>query len=357
MTQISTSSWGVLPDGRPVTLYTLAHANGLRADISDYGGLLVRLLVPDRQGSLVDVTLGFDTLEEYLRPGHSPYFGCLVGRVGNRIAHGRFSLEGRDYHLVTNNTPGGIPCHLHGGTVGFDKVLWAAEPFAEAQVQGLRLAYRSPAGEEGYPGNLAVVVEYRLSEDGDLSVQYEATTDAATPINLTHHAYFNLAGAGDVLGHDLRLAADHFVPVDRGLIPLGHLAPVAGTPFDFRQTRSVGAAIDAPDPQIVAGGGYDHTWVFGDSAGTLRAVGMLRDPVGGRTLELVTTEPGVQVYSGNFLAEGLIGKGGQHYGRRHGICLETQHFPDAPNQPSFPSIILRPGHVYRSQTIFRFRAS
>ena len=363
MPSIPTSiPWGVLPDGRPVRLFTLA-AGALRADISDFGGLLVRLLVPDRQGVLADVVLGFPTLEDYLRPGYSPYFGCLIGRVGNRIAHGRFTLDGREYRLVTNNTPGGIPCHLHGGNVGFDKVLWEAEPFVEPEAAGLRLRYLSRDGEEGYSGNLAVVVEYRLTTSGDLSVLYQATTDAPTPVNLTQHTYFNLAGeaSGDVLAQELQVHAEELLPVDAGLIPLGHGQPVQGTPFDFRQPQPVGARIDAADPQLMAGAGYDHTWIITGVPGTLRPAAVLREPVNGRTMEVLTTEPGVQVYSGNYIAgEGQpvrLGKSGRAYPRRAGICLETQHFPDALNQPAFASIVLRPGRAYRTETVFRFRVS
>ncbi len=355
---ITRSAWGTL-EGRPVSLYRLVHG-GVTADISDLGGLIVRLLVPDRAGQVEDVVLGFDTVEEYLRPGHSPYFGCVVGRFGNRIAAGRFTLDGRTYQLATNNTPGGIPCHLHGGEVGFDKRLWEADAVVEAGVPVLRLRLHSADGDQGYPGNLDVVVTYRLGADGALEVAYEARTDAPTPVNLTQHAYFNLAGhgTGDILGHHLQVAASRYVPVDGGLIPTGHLAPVAGTPLDFRQPRAIGPTIDADHPQLRAGAGYDHTWVLDRTSEGLAPCAIVTDPVSGRRLEVTTTEPGVQFYAGNFLpgegAPALAGKAGRSYRRRGGLCLETQHFPDSPNQPSFPSTILQPGQVLRSRTVFRF---
>jgi aldose 1-epimerase len=367
--------FGRTPDGRDAHLYPLQNRGGFRAEISDYGGTLVRLLAPDREGAFADVTLGFDSVERYA--AHTAYFGALIGRHGNRIAGGRFSLDGHTYSLAQNNAPAGIPCHLHGGNRGFDKVLWHAEPFRARDGEALRLRYRSPDGEENYPGRLDVTVVYTVAEmENALRIDYEATTDRATIVNLTNHAYFNLAGEGrgDVLGHRVVLHASRYTPVDAGLIPLGQLAPVAGTPFDFRTPHAIGERIDADDEQLRRGHGYDHNFVLDQTfAGTdlrpdassstdqTKAVSQhpphlaatVFEPQAGRTLEVLTTEPGVQFYSGNFLDGSLTGKSGQRYPRRSGFCLETQHFPDAPNQPAFPSTVLRPGETYRSTTVYR----
>lgn len=355
------TSFGHLPSGRAARLFTLQNSRGLRADISDYGGTLVRLFAPDREGGLADITLGFDSVEGYVQ--HDAYFGALIGRYGNRIAGGKFSLDGVTHTLAANNRPAGIPCHLHGGAKGFDKVLWRAEPFNQGGNPALRLTYRSPDGEEGYPGCVDVEVVYSLTAENALRLDYTATTDRPTPINLTHHAYFNLAGAGlsDVLDHELSLAASHFTPVDAGLIPTGEIAGVADTPLDFRTPQPIGARIGADDEQLRHGGGYDHNFIL--DAGRERHVGKepilaatVHDPKSGRVLTVRTTEPAVQFYSGNFLNGSWIGKNGHRYPKRSGFCLETQHFPDSPNQPDFPSTILRPGETYRTTTIFGFTA-
>ncbi|MBC9888835.1 MAG: galactose-1-epimerase [Opitutae bacterium] len=288
----------------------------------------------------------------------SPYFGSIVGRVGNRIAEGKFELDGKTYDLVTNNSPADIPCHLHGGTVGFDKVVWQAEPFLENNTPGLKLQYLSKDGEEGYPGNLDVTVWYRLTNDNALQIDYLATTDKATPVNLTNHSYFNLRGegAGDILGHVVTLKAANYTPVNPGLIPTGVIAPVTGTPFDFTTPHPIGERIDADDEQIKFGAGYDHNWVLDNQDGDLALASIVFEPVKGRLMEVWTTEPGVQFYCGNFLDGSLIGKSGRPYHRRNGFCLETQHYPDSVNQPNFPTTILRPGDKYQSTTLFRFRA-
>ena len=349
-------SFGTLEDGRPVSLYTLETTSGMRAVISNYGGIVVSLHVPDRQGKSADVVLGFDSLQDYQTK--SPYFGCLVGRYGNRIAHGRFSLDGKAYTLATNNSPGGIPCHLHGGNRGFDKVLWAAEPSMRDGLPALRLKYRSVDGEEGYPGNLDVEVVYSVTADNGLRIDYSATTDKPTPVNLTNHSYFNLRGEGQgtVLDHELAIRAAHYTPVNAGMIPTGEIAPVAGTPFDFNQPHAIGERIEADNQQLKHGIGYDHNYVIDGAPGELRLAATVREPVSGRIMEVLTTEPGVQFYSGNHLNGKLIGKSGQPYVRRSGLALETQHYPDSVNQPNFPSTILRPGATYRTTTIYRFSA-
>lgn len=350
-------SFGQLPDGSPARLFTLASANGLRADISDYGGAIVRLFAPDRAGTLADVVLGFDCVEDYAR--HSPYFGSLVGRCGNRIAQGRFTLDGIIYPLAQNNSPGGIPCHLHGGVRGFDKVVWRAEQENTPAGPALRLTYRSRDGEEGYPGNLDVTVIYTLTADNAVRIDYFATTDRATPVNLTNHSYFNLAGhgAGSVLDHTLMLTASRYTPVNAGLIPTGEIAPVSGTPLDFRAPHRIGERIDAGHEQLRLAHGYDHNFVCDIPApATPTLIATARDPRSGRVLDVLTTEPGVQFYSGNFLDGSFTGKDGCVYSPRGGFCLETQHFPDSPNQPHFPSVILRPGTELRSTTLYRFRA-
>jgi aldose 1-epimerase len=289
---------------------------------------------------------------------HSPYFGCLIGRCGNRIADGKFSLEGETYQLAKNNAPNGLPCHLHGGERGFDKVLWRAEPFTQEGEGGIRLRYHSPHLEEGYPGNLEVAVTYRLTANNALRIDYAATTDRATPVNLTNHAYFNLAGEGlgDVLGHVLTINAHGYTPVNAGLIPLGHVAPVANTPFDFIMPSKIGQSIDMPNEQLRFAGGYDHNFVLDRTDDSLVPAASVLEPLSGRLLEVHTTEPGLQFYSGNFLTGSFPGKKGHVYQRRDGFCLETQHFPDSPNQPSFPPVILQPGQPFSSTTVYRFDA-
>jgi len=350
MMDITQAPFGTLPDGRQVTRYTLKNSHGMLVKILDFGGIITEIHVPDREGQFADVALGFDTLEPYLKD--SPYFGALIGRYGNRIGKGRFSLDGKDYQLPVNNGEN----HLHGGDPGFDKVLWTAS----IEELGLTLRYRSVDGEQGYPGNLDATVVYSLSEDNEIVVRFHAVTDQATPVNLTQHSYFNLKGvgegSGDVLNHVLSLDADRFVPIDANSIPLGALAPVTGTPFDFRQPRPIGERIGQPDKQLRHGTGYDHCWVLNRTAGSreLQRAAHVCEPETGRVLELYTQEPGVQFYSGNFLDGSLTGKGGRAYEPRSGLCLEPQHYPDSPNQPAYPNTILRPGEVYATESRFRF---
>jgi aldose 1-epimerase len=310
-----------------------------------YGGIITEVRVPDRDGRLGDVVLGFDRLDGYLR--EHPYFGAIVGRYANRIGNARFTLAGRTYTLAANNGRN----HLHGGIRGFDKAIWHAEA---AGRNGVIFSLVSADGEEGYPGRLAVRVTYTLTEKNELIVDYHATTDKATPVNLTQHSYFNLAGRGDILEHELMIDADRYTPVDSTLIPTGELASVDGTPLDFRKPTRIGARIDGTHPQLQPGRGYDHNWVLNRTGGQLQLAARVTEPSSGRVLEVSTTEPGVQFYSGNFLDGTLKGKSGQVYGRRAGLCLETQHFPDSPNRPEFPSTILEPGREYRTQTVFRF---
>ncbi len=345
-----------MPDGRPVHLYTLENKSGLRAVISDYGATIVSLEVPDRTGQSADVVLGFRTLEEYRTK--SPYFGCIVGRFGNRIANGKFSLDGKNYTLATNNSPAGIPCHLHGGVQGFDKVLWTAEPFSRDDLPALRLRYRSADSEEGYPGNLDVEVVYAVTGDNELCIEYLATTDKPTPVNLTNHSYFNLRGEGQgtILDHELTIHAARFTPVTAGLIPTGEVAPLAGTPLDFNEPHRIGERIGHDNEQLKFGIGYDHNYVIDGSVGELRPAATVKDPASGRIMNVLTTEPGVQFYSGNFLNGSTIGKSGQPHVYRSGLALETQHYPDSVNQPNFPSTILRPGQTYRTKTVYRFSA-
>lgn len=356
-TGVTVVPFGRMPDGRAVSLYTLVNARGMRADITDYGAIIVRLYTPDRHGRLDDIVLGFDTLDRYLAA--KTYFGAVIGRVANRIAHGRFTLDGRTYQLATNNTPGGIPCHLHGGNVGFDKVLWQAEPLPAGDTPGVRLTYRSPDGDEGYPGNLTATVTYRLGEDNSLRIDYAATTDRPTPVSLTQHSYFNLKGegSGDILGHRLIIHASRLTPVDAGLIPTGALAAVRGTQFDFTTQHAIGERVNASDPQLELAGGYDHNWVLDHTGAGLELAASVSDPTTGRTMAIWTTEPGLQFYSGNFLDGQSVGKRGHAYPYRGGFCLEAQHFPDSPNEPAFPSVVLRPGQTYRSETVYRFGAN
>lgn len=353
MSAVRVEPFGALPDGRAVSLYTLTSAGAIEVRVIDYGGIILSLRVPDRRGDLADITLGYDDLDGYMRA--TPYFGAIIGRYGNRIAGGAFTLDGTTYELARNNGPN----HLHGGDVGFDKVLWEAEPFSREGARGVVFRYLSADGEEGYPGELSSTVTYTLGDDGTLSFDYEATTTAATPVNLTQHTYFNLAGhdAGDVLGHELTLFASRITPVDATLIPTGELRPVQGTPFDFRSPATIGARIDDDDEQLRLGGGYDHNFVLDrDSVvdGEPVLAAEVYEPASGRVMTVRTTEPGLQLYTGNFLDGSITGKGGVVYGHRHGFCLETQHYPDSPNQPGFPSTILRPGDTYRSRTVYAF---
>jgi len=342
--------FGQLSDGRSVDLYTLVNSNGMKVKITNYGGIVVSLEVPDRNGKWADVVLGYDRLEDYIQ--NNPYFGCIIGRYGNRIAKGQFTLDGKKYQLACNN----FPNHLHGGKVGFDKVLWNAEPFVDEKGPKLRLTYKSPDGEEGYPGNLDVTVVYTLTEDNGLLIEYTATTDQPTIVNLTNHSYFNLSGmeSKTILDHVLWMDADRFTPVDSTLIPTGELRSVSGTPLDFRKPTKIGERIGSEDMQIRYGQGYDHNYVLNGEMNTFRLVATVVDPFSGRKMEVWTTEPGLQFYSGNFLDGSIKGKRGIVYGHRSGFCLETQHFPDSPNHPEFPSTVLRPGEVYKTKTMYRF---
>jgi aldose 1-epimerase len=323
----------------------------MEARITDYGGIIVSLTAPDRSGKYADVVLGYDSLAGYLK-ADNPYFGAMIGRYGNRIARGRFQLDGVTYKLATNNGPNA----LHGGKVGFDKVVWKVVKARVDQDPELELSYTSRDGEEGYPGNLKVTARYTLAADNTLRLDYTAVTDKATPVNLTQHSYFNLRGHGDILGHVLEIPASRFTPVDSTLIPVGELRSVVDTPFDFRQPTAIGARIEKTDEQLTNGKGYDHNWVLDKSPGKLGLVARVYDPETGRVLEVSSTEPGVQFYSGNFLDGGNIGKAGVAYARHAGLALEPQHFPDSPNQPNFPSVILKPGETYHNTIVYKFSA-
>ena len=332
--------------------YRLTNASGMHVRITNYGAIITSIVVPDRNGKLSDVALGYAGLEGYVNAPDKPYFGAIVGRYGNRIAGGRFTLDGREYTLPTNNGPNS----LHGGYFGFDKVIWHAQVVGN---DGVRLTYASFDGEQGYPGNLTVHVTYRLTDENEIVVDYEASTDKATPVNLTQHTYFNLKGEGEgtILDHELQINADRYTPVDETLIPTGALALVEGTPFDFRKAKAIGRDIEQAHPQLKYGGGFDHNWVLARATESdLEKAATLFEPTTGRVMEVWTTEPGLQFYCGNFLDGRLKGKQGKPYIHRGGLCLETQHFPDSPNQPEFPSTILRPGKTLTSRTVFRFSA-
>ena len=349
---VSLAPFGKTPDGQVVELITLRHAGGTEVRLVTYGGTILSLKTADRAGAFDDIVLGFDELAPYF--DKSPYFGCLIGRYCNRIAKGTFTLDGTTYKLATNNGPN----HLHGGVKGWDKVVWAAETFQNAQGVGVILRYTSKDGEEGYPGTVKADVTYTLNNRAELVVDYHATTDKPTIINLTQHSYFNLAGAKatDILAHELQINAAQYTPIDATSIPLGDHAAVDGTPFDFRTPTAIGARINAADPQLKNGLGYDHNYVLTKPAGAaaLTEAARVFDPATGRTLTISSTEPGIQFYSGNFLDGTIKGKGGRVYAHRSGFCLEPQHYPDSPNRPNFPSTVLRPGQDYRSQTIFAF---
>lgn len=338
--------------GQQVKLYTLTNRRGVEAKITNYGATLVSLKVPDRAGRMDDVLLGYDTLDGYQKSTF--YVGPVIGRYANRIAKGRFKLDGKEYALALNNGEN----HLHGGLKGFDKAVWEARPLTTSGGSALELKYLSRDGEEGYPGNLSVRVVYTLTDLNELRINYSATTDKDTVVNLTNHAYFNLAGHGngDILNHSLTIDADRFAPSDEKAIPTGELRSVAGTPFDFRRATTVGARIGQDDEQLKFGKGYDHTFVINGRAGMLRRAARASEPTTGRVLEVWTTEPGMQLYTGNYLESTMIGKGGKAYGERYGFCLETQHFPDSPNKPGFPSTVLRKGAKFNSTTIFKFSA-
>lgn len=350
-TSVNVEPWGETEDGQPVKIYTLVNANGMTVRISSYGAIVQSLTAPDRNGVYEDVVLGYDDVAGYIK--ETPYFGAIVGRYGNRIAKGKFTLDGQEYTLATNNN--GLN-HLHGGVKGFDKVVWIATPEAGRKAAVLKLHYSSKDGEEGYPGNLEVDVVYTLNNNDELMIEYMATTDKATPINLTNHSYFNLTAdpSNTILDHELWLNADRFVPIDSGSIPLGQLDPVQGTPFDFSTGEKIGSRIGADSQQLKNGIGYDHCWVFTESDGSMKLQASLYEAKSGRFMEVLTEEPSVQFYCGNFLDGSLTGKGGVVYNHRTGLCLETEHYPDSPNQPDFPSTILRPGETYETKTIYRF---
>lgn len=351
VTHLSSDVFGTIED-QDVMLFTVEFPGKLKAKITNYGGILTHLEVPDARGKMGDIVLGYDRLDKYIEA--TPYFGAIVGRYGNRIANGSFMLDGETYDLAKNNGPNA----LHGGIKGFDKVVWeVVRTFDTQDSVGLVLKYVSPHMEEGYPGTLASVVTYTFTGN-EFKIQYSATSDRKTVVNLTQHSYFNLAAdpSQTILDHEVKLDANRFVPVDSTLIPTGELAEVAGTPFDFRVPKKIGLEINVDHEQIQLGGGYDHCWVLNSQDGSLKSFAMVVDPVSGRTIEVLTTEPGVQFYTGNFLDGSFIGKNDIAYEKRSGFCLETQHFPDSPNQPGFPPVSLAPGEVYESQTIYRFGA-
>ena len=345
---ISQAPFGKTADGTPVEIYTLRNNKGMEARIMTYGGIVVSLKVPDKNGNFGDVVLGYDNLDDYLK--NNPFFGALVGRYGNRIAKGKFTLDGKEYTLAPNNAPN----NLHGGPVGFDKKVWKATTLLTADGPTLQLTYLSQDGDQGFPGNLNVTATYTLTDDNGLQLDYTATTDEATLCNLTQHSYFNLAGKGDILDHLVFINADKFTPVDNTLIPTGELKPVAGTPFDFRTATAIGARINADDEQIKFGNGYDHNWVVNKPLGKLGLVARVTEPATGRAMEVWSTEPGVQFYTGNFLDGTITGKGGWVYQRRSGFCFEPQHYPDSPNHPRFPSAVLKPGQTYENTIIYKF---
>jgi aldose 1-epimerase len=345
--EIKQEPFGKTQDGKETTLYTLTNAQGMQVKITDYGATITSVLTPDKDGNMGDVVLGFDSMEGYKSPEYTksgPYFGAIVGRYGNRIAKGKFTIDGQEYTLATNNGEN----HLHGGNKGFDKVVWEGEPLQEQNA--VRFRYVSPDGEEGYPGTLTSTVTYTLTDDNEIKIDYEATTDKATPVNLTNHSYFNLAAgnAEDALGHVLTLNADKYTVVNKSLIPTGELRDVEGTDMDFREPQPIGARVNQVE------GGYDHNYVLSGTDGTLKKAATVYEPTSGRVMEVFTTEPGIQFYSGNFLDGTITGSGNKKYKKHYGFALETQHFPDSPNQPDFPSTILEPGETYETTTVYKF---
>jgi aldose 1-epimerase len=348
---VEVSSFGTTPDGKDVELYTLTNESCMEARIITYGGIIQSLEVPDRDGRLKNVVLGFDNLNDYVT-NNSPYFGAIIGRYANRIANGEFTLDGVTYQLAINNPPNS----LHGGPGGFHTKVWDAESFERRESVGVRLAYTSPDGEEGFPGTLRTEVVYTLTNANALHIQFHATTDEPTIVNLTNHSYFNLAGegSGTIYDHILKLNADRYTPVDATLIPTGEIAPVAGTPFDFRKPMKIGARIRDNHEQILIGRGYDHNFVLNQGGNGPVLAARVKDPGSGRVLTIRTTEPGIQFYSGNFLDGTLVGTSGRVYRQSDGFALETQHFPDSPNHPNFPSTVLRPGQEFDSMTVFKF---
>jgi len=348
--EVTKKPWGQTPDGIAVDLYTLKNAKGAEATITNYGGIVVTLLMPDRAGKMADIVLGYDTLQGYL--DKTPYFGALIGRYGNRIGGAQFAIDGTTYTLAKNDGANS----LHGGVKGFDKVVWTARPVDSKEGAALELTYLSKDGDEGFPGNLQVTAVYTLTDANELRVQFTATTDKATVVNLTHHSYFNLRGQGDgdILGHEVIIASSKTTPVDKTLITTGEYAPVEGTPFDFRTPTTIGARINDPDTQLQYGPGYDHNWVIDKPAGELGLQASVYEPTTGRVMEVLSDEPGLQFYAGNFLDGTIKGKGGVAYQHRTGFCMEPQHYPDSPNKPGFPSVVLRPGQTYKNTIIYRF---
>lgn len=349
---VKTQPYGTMPDGTSVELFTLTNASGMRATIITYGGALTSLMVPDKAGKLGDVVLGMDSLDGYRQEPN--YFGALIGRYGNRIGHAIFTLEGKQYTLPKNDGDN----TLHGGPQGFDKRVWKGKEGSTANGPSVELTYVSKDGEEGFPGTLTAHVVYTLTDANELKIEYSATTDKPTVVNLTNHSYFNLSGTGggDVLQHQVMIAADRFTPVDQGLIPTGELKPVKGTPFDFTKATAIGARINSDDQQLKFGKGYDHNFVLNKANGTLGKAAEVHDPKTGRVMEVLTTEPGLQFYTGNFLDGKVVGKGGVAYPFRGAFCMETQHFPDSPNKPKFPSTELKPGQKYHTTTVYKFSA-
>ncbi|MGJ8698127.1 MAG: aldose epimerase family protein [Verrucomicrobiaceae bacterium] len=347
--------FGTTSDGQEAHIFKLQNEAGMEANISEYGALLVSLYVPDKDGNAEDVTLGHDEFDFEAWEASGSYFGATVGRYGNRIKDGKFSLDGKEYQLAKNNEPNGIPCHLHGGVKGFDKVVWKGEPVEKAGARGVKLTYHSKDGEEGYPGNLEVAVTYWLTDDNELIWEAEATTDAATPVNVIHHSYWNLSADHEtsINDHELQILADHFLPTDQGLIPTGEKVSVEGTPMDFREPTAIGARVDAEFEPLTIAGGYDHCWVLREGDG-VRSVVKVTDPKTGRTMELLTDQPGVQFYGGNFLDGKTEGKNGVMYPYRSALCLETEAFPNSPNQEGFPNCILQPGETYKHTLVHRF---
>jgi aldose 1-epimerase len=345
MPKVEKTSWGRLDDGTPIELYTLTNEKGVVAKITTYGAILTELWVPDRNGKLNNVVLGFDNLDQYVKG--NPFFGATTGRVANRIAKGRFTLDGKEYRLAVNNGPN----HLHGGIKGFDKRVWKAEPVTVKDGVAVKFTYLSPDGEEGYPGNLKVAVLYTLTDDNELRIDYSASTDKATPINLTNHSYFNLAGTGSVLDHVLMINADHYTAADATLIPTGEIVPVKGTPLDFTKPMPIGARV----AEVMSfAKGYDHNFVLKGGGKKLSLCARVHEPKSGRVMEVRTTEPGVQLYTANHLDGTLKGVDGVVYAQHSGFCLETQHFPDSINKPNFPSVVLRPGQTFKSSTVHKF---
>jgi aldose 1-epimerase len=348
--KVNVTSFGTMPDGTAVSLYTLSNKNGVSMSVTNYGGIITSLKTPDKNGTLQDIVLGYDSLAGYLKS--SPYFGALIGRYGNRIAKGKFKLDGKEYQLAQNNDVN----NLHGGPNGFDTKVWKIAEHSVDNGSAIKLSYLSKDMEEGFPGNLSVEVIYHLTDSNELRIDYRATTDKKTIVNLTQHSYFNLSGntTTDILQHELMLNADQFVPVDKTLIPTGKLKPVQGTPFDFTTPTAIGSRVEKKDDQLTFGGGYDHCWVLNTNGDLSKVAATLHDPVSGRVLSVYTTEPGIQFYSGNFLDGTLKGKYGVTYNHRYGLCLETEHFPDSPNQKNFPSVELSPGQEYKTTTVYTF---